>query len=67
MYTCGCSLLDVLAGRKDPRGLSGHLLVDGKQQPKNFKCMTGYVVQVGLAGNRNKMVAYDCIRKLIIL
>ena len=40
-------LLDVLAGRKDPKGLRGHVLVDGKTQPKNFKCMAGYVVQVG--------------------
>ncbi|ELU16058.1 hypothetical protein CAPTEDRAFT_155979 [Capitella teleta] len=39
------SLLDVLAGRKNPVGLSGTVLVDGKQQPKNFKCMSGYVVQ----------------------
>ena len=40
------SLLDILAGRKEPRGLSGTVLVDGKQQPKNFKCVSGYVVQV---------------------
>ena len=39
-------LLDVLAGRKDPRGLSGHLLIDGGLPPDNFKCMVGYVVQV---------------------
>lgn len=38
-------MLDVLAGRKEPTGLSGTVLVDGKHQPKNFKCMTGYVVQ----------------------
>ena len=35
----------MLAGRKNPVGLSGEVLIDGKQQPKNFKCMTGYVVQ----------------------
>ncbi|XP_075058047.1 broad substrate specificity ATP-binding cassette transporter ABCG2 isoform X2 [Mixophyes fleayi] len=39
------SLLDVLAARKDPHGLSGDVLVDGKPQPPNFKCLTGYVVQ----------------------
>ncbi|TGZ71879.1 hypothetical protein CRM22_002408 [Opisthorchis felineus] len=39
------SLLDVLAGRKDPRFLSGQVLVDGVPQPKNFKCISGYVVQ----------------------
>lgn len=41
-----CSLLDVIAGRKDPKGLKGTLLIDGKLQPKNYKCMCGYVVQV---------------------
>jgi hypothetical protein len=28
------------------KGIEGHILVDGKRPPKNFKCMTGYVVQV---------------------
>ncbi|XP_054773833.2 broad substrate specificity ATP-binding cassette transporter ABCG2-like isoform X2 [Lytechinus pictus] len=39
------SLLDVLAARKDPDGLSGQVLIDGATQPKNFKCVSGYVVQ----------------------
>lgn len=39
------SLLDVLAGRKNPAGLSGLLLLDGCPPPENFKCMVGYVVQ----------------------
>ncbi|KAK2168128.1 hypothetical protein LSH36_20g08005 [Paralvinella palmiformis] len=39
------SLLDILAGRKDPRGLSGQVLVDGAQQPNNYKCLAGYVIQ----------------------
>ncbi|CAL8069748.1 unnamed protein product [Calicophoron daubneyi] len=39
------SLLDVLAGRKDPRFLTGQVLVDGVPQPKDFKCLSGYVVQ----------------------
>ncbi|XP_069486639.1 broad substrate specificity ATP-binding cassette transporter ABCG2-like [Ambystoma mexicanum] len=39
------SLLDVLAARKDPRGLSGEVLIDGAPQPPNFKCISGYVVQ----------------------
>ena len=43
-------LLDILAGRKDPQGLSGHVLVDGASQPNNFKCMAGYVIQVCLDG-----------------
>ncbi|XP_053163167.1 broad substrate specificity ATP-binding cassette transporter ABCG2-like [Hemicordylus capensis] len=39
------SLLDVLAARKDPAGLSGEVLIDGVPQPPNFKCISGYVVQ----------------------
>ncbi|NXY83787.1 ABCG2 protein, partial [Alcedo cyanopectus] len=39
------SLLDILAARKDPHGLSGDILVDGAPQPANFKCTSGYVVQ----------------------
>ncbi|XP_022107096.1 ATP-binding cassette sub-family G member 2-like isoform X2 [Acanthaster planci] len=39
------SLLDILARRKDPRGLTGTVLVDGAPQPSNFKCVSGYVVQ----------------------
>ncbi|KAM8939077.1 broad substrate specificity ATP-binding cassette transporter ABCG2 isoform 3-T3 [Pelodytes ibericus] len=39
------SLLDILAARKDPHGLSGEVLIDGKPQPPNFKCVSGYVVQ----------------------
>ncbi|KAL5017918.1 hypothetical protein ScPMuIL_003640 [Solemya velum] len=39
------SLLDILAGRKEPRGLTGHILIDGATPPDNFKCMVGYVVQ----------------------
>ncbi|XP_042324674.1 broad substrate specificity ATP-binding cassette transporter ABCG2-like [Sceloporus undulatus] len=39
------SLLDILAARKDPHGLSGDVLINGAPQPANFKCMSGYVVQ----------------------
>ncbi|CAF3674887.1 unnamed protein product [Rotaria socialis] len=43
---CGkSSLLDILAARKDPRGLSGRVLVDGLPLPSSFKYMVGYVVQ----------------------
>ncbi|XP_052591567.1 ATP-binding cassette sub-family G member 3-like isoform X2 [Peromyscus californicus insignis] len=38
-------LLDVLAARKDPRGLSGDILINGKPQPATFKCTSGYVPQ----------------------
>ncbi|OBS59876.1 hypothetical protein A6R68_09003, partial [Neotoma lepida] len=36
-------LLNVLAARKDPRGLSGDILINGKPRPANFKCTSGYV------------------------
>ncbi|NXK81979.1 ABCG2 protein, partial [Amazona guildingii] len=39
------SLLDILASRKDPQGLSGDILINGAPQPANFKCTSGYVVQ----------------------
>ncbi|XP_024901777.1 ATP-binding cassette sub-family G member 2 isoform X2 [Pteropus alecto] len=39
------SLLDVLAARKDPQGLSGDVLINGAPQPADFKCNSGYVVQ----------------------
>ncbi|XP_035292609.1 broad substrate specificity ATP-binding cassette transporter ABCG2 isoform X2 [Cricetulus griseus] len=39
------SLLDVLAARKDPQGLSGDVLINGAPQHANFKCTSGYVVQ----------------------
>ncbi|XP_019858513.1 PREDICTED: ATP-binding cassette sub-family G member 2-like [Amphimedon queenslandica] len=39
------SLLDVLADRKSKGGLTGIVLVNGRPQPKYFKCMSGYVVQ----------------------
>ncbi|XP_007605744.4 ATP-binding cassette sub-family G member 3-like isoform X1, partial [Cricetulus griseus] len=38
-------LLDVLAARKDPHGLSGDILINGKPRPANFKCTSGYVPQ----------------------
>jgi len=39
-------LLDILADRKAKKGLSGHVLVNGKRQPHNFKCASAYVIQV---------------------
>ena len=36
----------MLADRKNKKGLSGHVLINGKRQPKNFKCTSAYVVQV---------------------
>ena len=43
--TC-CRLLDILADRKGKKGVAGTVLVNGKRRPKNFKCISGYVVQV---------------------
>ncbi|CAF3486276.1 unnamed protein product, partial [Rotaria sp. Silwood2] len=43
---CGKStLLDILADRKNPRGISGRVLVDGLAPPPSFKYIVGYVVQ----------------------
>lgn len=43
---CGkSSLLDILADRKNRRGLSGRVLVNGLPPPPSFKYMVGYVVQ----------------------
>ncbi|XP_023556375.1 ATP-binding cassette sub-family G member 2-like [Octodon degus] len=39
-------LLDVLAARKNPHGLSGDILINGEAHPSNFKCYSGYVAQV---------------------
>lgn len=38
-------LLDILAARKDPKGLTGDVLINGHAQPANFRLMSGYVVQ----------------------
>jgi ATP-binding cassette subfamily G (WHITE) protein 2 len=43
---CGkSSLLDILADRKDRRGMSGRVLVDGLPRHPSFKYTVGYVVQ----------------------
>ena len=49
LFCCCFSLLDVLAGRTELEGIDGHILVDSAKPPKNFKCMTGYVVQVNMS------------------
>ena len=41
-------MLDALAGRTEPSGLKGTILIDGQRPPKGFKFMTGYVIQVTL-------------------
>ncbi|XP_052054588.1 ATP-binding cassette sub-family G member 3-like [Apodemus sylvaticus] len=42
---CRSLLLDVLAARSDPCGLSGDILINGKPRPTNFKCTSAYVPQ----------------------
>ncbi|CAF4643599.1 unnamed protein product [Rotaria sp. Silwood2] len=43
---CGkSSLLDILADRKDPRALSGTVLVHGSPRDSSYKYKVGYVVQ----------------------
>jgi len=39
------SLLDILADRKDRRGLDGKVFMDGQPQTSDFKYRVGYVVQ----------------------
>lgn len=39
------SLLDILAARKDRRGLEGEILLDGEKQGSDLKYRVGYVVQ----------------------
>ncbi|KAA0187291.1 ATP-binding cassette sub-family G member 2, partial [Fasciolopsis buskii] len=47
-----CSLLDVLAGRKDPQNVSGYVLLDGERQPVQVhRQVSGYVVQDNIAVN----------------
>ncbi|CAF4166636.1 unnamed protein product [Rotaria magnacalcarata] len=48
MGPSGCgksSLLDMLADRKDPRGVSGTVLVHGSPRDSSYKYTVGYVVQ----------------------
>ena len=52
--------LDILAARKDPAGLSGEVLIDGVPQPPNFKCLSGYVVQVDYYYNYTVSCACQC-------
>ncbi|XP_051026573.1 ATP-binding cassette sub-family G member 3-like [Acomys russatus] len=36
-------LLNILAARTDPRGLSGDILINGSPRPANFRCTSSYV------------------------
>ncbi|KAI6650415.1 ATP-binding cassette sub-family G member 2-like [Oopsacas minuta] len=39
------TLLDILAARKDKRYIEGEVLMNDKPRSKQFKCITGYVIQ----------------------
>ncbi|XP_072050439.1 broad substrate specificity ATP-binding cassette transporter ABCG2-like [Amphiura filiformis] len=39
------TLLDILAARKDTRGLTGRVLINGNPLPSDFRLISGYVVQ----------------------
>lgn len=45
-----CSLLDLLADRKDKAGKTGKVLINGQRRQPNYKNMVGYVVQVRRRG-----------------
>ena len=55
-------LLDVLADRKAKKGLSGHVLINGRRQPQNFKCASAYVVQVSFVGVNFCTFTYSILR-----
>ena len=46
MNTC-FRLLDILAGRIESKVVTGDVLINGERQPKQFRLMSGFVVQVG--------------------
>ena len=52
-YSYFIRLLDVLADRKGKKGPSGIIVVNGQKRPKNFNCVSGYVVQVSSYVNSN--------------
>ena len=40
------SLLDIISGRKENRGVTGSVVINGELIPENFRCASGYVTQV---------------------
>jgi len=40
------SLLDIISGRKEKRGITGNIIINGEFIPENFRCASGYVTQV---------------------
>ena len=40
------SLLDIISGRKEKRGVTGNVIINGEFIPENFRCASGYVTQV---------------------
>ncbi|XP_051026517.1 ATP-binding cassette sub-family G member 3-like [Acomys russatus] len=51
-------LLNILAARTDPRGLSGDILINGSPRPANFTFISGYVAKVTPLTLRNDMVMH---------
>lgn len=60
------TLLDILAARKDKSYLEGTVLMNDKPRSKQFKCMTGYVVQddclMGTLSVRENIYFSACLR-----
>ena len=55
------SLLDILAGRKSRKGVAGEVLINGQRLPKNYKCTSGYVVQVCVYGDGGVAILYRSV------
>lgn len=59
---CVRRLLDVIAGRKDPRGLrSGQVLVDNKVVTSELRLISAYVVQVSKIFQINLSHRINCL------
>ena len=55
------SLLDILAGRKSRKGVAGEVLINRQGLPKNYKCASGYVVQVCVYGDMGGAILCGCV------
>eukprot|EP00122_Pirum_gemmata_P020217 Pgem_evm1s18910 len=53
------TLMDVVAGRKTAGELFGEVLFDGKERPKNFKNISGYVEQQDIV--IETLTVYECL------
>ena len=55
-------LLDILAGHKSKKGVTGQVLINGRPQPVNFRCEAAYVVQVGFILCSNNYLAIQATK-----